>query len=238
MKNWLSSDGTKRLTTMGCFNFDCCKCGEGISRDEDGNEWEGREYFGVPVRIKVPLKDGCSVILEGTYSGYGEVEVGFGDKTLVFYPKQFQGYWDVWNTKDQYVSEEVYCEDCMEEVPLTSRKTFDGKDFTLALNYMMVNEKPPGWMNPHRPSKWNIESPVTSPTPAPSQPAPVPKQTSEPKSKKAELAKQVVEMKTEFERLRPLETRFTALEAELNALRENIRAKNEILEKVRRAVNT
>jgi hypothetical protein len=232
--------------TMGCFNFDCVKCGEGVGRDEDGNEWKGREYFNAPVRIRVPLKDGrSSVFLEGKYDGYGEVLVAFGTDTLVFLPKQFQEYWDIWQvqeywdirtTNDQYVAEEVYCEDCMKKISLTSRAAFDGKDFILVQNYMATHEKPPGWMNPHQPSKWNTAPPV--PVAADPLPSPVSALPPAPWHKEADLLRQVAEMKDELERLRLFEARVTALEAEANTLRKDLHVKNEKLEKIRHTLNS
>ena len=194
---------------MGCFNFDCCVCGEGTHRDEEDGMWNGREYFGAPVRIKVPTKKGGTVILEGEYTGYGEVEVKFGGKLHEFYPKQFDQYWDYWDTAKQYIAHEVYCEDCMEDVPLTSRATFDLTDFILAVDYMAVNPKPSNSFGyrEERGSLWDTK-PVAPAPPVKSAPVKVPK----PKAPtKEELVKQVAEMKAELERLRPLEARFKRL---------------------------
>jgi hypothetical protein len=237
---------------MGCFNFDCPNCGVGTHRDEDGEEWEERDYFGADVRISVHTKKGAVVILEGKYTGYGEVEVKFGDKTVEFYPKQFAEYWDCWDTKDQYVAQDIYCEECMEDYPLTSRSEFDLSDFTLAVDYMSINMPPPGSMAPWRrdaKSLWN-----TAPEPAP---APVntvvatpvggagggskKKEKKEKVAKpkpftKEELVKKVAEMEAELERLRPLEQRFKTLEAENLTFRDQLREKNEQLLKVRKIV--
>ena len=218
---------------MGCFNFDCCVCGEGVTRDEEGGTWDGREYFGKPVRINVLTKDSRTVVLEGVYSGYGEVDVKFGGKDVVFYPKQFQEYWDVWTTNTQYVSEEMYCEECMEDVSLTSRTTFDLSNFTLAIDYMAMHEKPPGWMDPRKASLWGTK---LGAAPEAIVPTPPVKAAAEPKPKKNDLIKMVAEMKAELERLKPLEARFEALEAETNDLREQLRKKNERLDAIRKAL--
>lgn len=230
---------------MGCFNFDCYKCGEGVTRDDEGGEWDGREYFCKPVRINVLTKHGRTVVLEGVYSGYGEVNVEFGGKKIEFYPKQFQEFWDVWTTKGQIVAEEIYCEDCMEDIPLTSRVTFDLSDFTLAIEYMATHEKPPGWMDPHKLSLWGTRlggavggAPVSVPVPVPTNklkkvvtPKPTP-------LKKDDLLKMVAEMKAELEHLRPLKDRFVSLEAEANELRESVREKTKQLSKIRKALDT
>lgn len=228
---------------MGCFNFDCGVCGEGVTRDEEGGEWDGREYFSKPVRINVLTKDGRTVVIEGIYSGYGEVDVDFGGKKIEFYPKQFQEYWDVWTTKGQIVAEEIYCEDCMEDISLTSRATFDLSNFMLVVDYMATNEKPPGWMNPHKPSLWatrlggavgGVSTPAPTAAPAPAKPA---KKKVEPKPKKEDLILMVAEMKAELARLKPLEARFATLELENNSLREQLREKNERLDTIRKALD-
>jgi hypothetical protein len=227
---------------MGCFNFDCPNCGVGTHRDENGEEWEDRDYFGATVRISVPTKKGGMVILEGRYSGYGEVEVEFGGKTIEFYPKQFEEYWDCWNTEMQYLAQEIYCETCMENYPLTSRATFDLSDFTLAVDYMATHEKPRASMAPWgaSTSKWGTALVTPVPAPAP-QPAPPPAKAAKvvkPKPlKKEDLAKKVAEMTAELERLRPLESRFMTLEAENVRLREDLHATRERLDKIRKAVN-
>jgi hypothetical protein len=225
---------------MGCFNFDCCECGEGVTHDEEGYVCEGREYFGAPVRINVPTKDGRTVVLEGTYTGYGEVEVKFGTKKVEFYPKQFQEYWDFWTTKEQIISEEVYCEDCMEDHPLTSRATFDLSDFTLAIDYMAIHEKPPGWMAPHgKPTLWATRRGGAVGGAAAPAPAPAKKKT-EPKPKppkKDDLILMVAEMKAELERLRPIASRFATLETEANDLREQVRERDERLDAIRKALD-
>lgn len=233
---------------MGCFNFDCCNCGEGVSRDEEGEEWEGREYFGAPVRINVLTKDGRTVVLEGKYSGYGDVEVMFGAKKIEFYPKQFQEYWDFWPTEKQLVAEEIYCEDCMDDVLLTSRSTFALPDFVLAVDYMATHEKPPGWMAPYnKKSLWATRlggAVGGASTTAADASAMVSKKklkkADEPKPKalkKEDLIKMVDEMKAELERLRPLEARFATLEAEANSLRKEIRVKDEQLDSIRKVLN-
>lgn len=234
---------------MGCFNFDCANCGEGMQRDEEGYECDGRDYFDKPVRIQVRTKSGKFVFLEGRYTGYGEVEVEFGDKTVEFYPKQFAIYWDCWNTEKQFVSEEIYCEECMWKCSLTSRAEFDLSDFTLAVDYMAVNTPPPDSMAPWRDcgkSLWNTAPPpapvnvvVTAPTTAATTAA-TPKKAKVAKPKpltKEELIKKVAEMEAELERLRPLEQRFKTLEAENQRFREDLRTKNENLLKIRKIVS-
>lgn len=241
---------------MGCFNFDCANCGEGMQRDEEGYECDGRDYFDKPVRIQVRTKSGKFVFLEGRYTGYGEVEVEFGSTTETFYPKQFAEYWDCWTTEKQFVSEEIYCEDCMEDYPLTSRAEFDLSDFTLAVDYMAVNMPPPGSMAPWRSggkTLWNTGAPsVAAAAAAPAQPVAdavggaAPTAAATPKKKvkvakpkpltKEELVKKVTEMEAELERLRPLEQRFKTLEAENQRFREDLRTKNENLLKIRKIV--
>ena len=121
----------------------------------------------------------------------------------------------------------------MEDVSLTSRATFDLSNFTLAVDYMAMYEKPPGWMDPRKASLWGTKRVVAPEVVVPTGPV---KKPAEPKLKKGDLIKMVAEMKAELERLKPLEARFEALEAETNELREQLRKKNERLDAIRKAL--
>lgn len=241
-------------------------CGAGTQRDEEGYECDGRDYFGKPVRVKVPTKDGRSVVLEGEYTGYGEVEVQFGGEKVTFYPEQFQVYWDCWDTTHQYVAGVMYCEDCMRGIALTSRAEFDLGDFTLGKDHMAKNKAPKNSMGNYRGgSLWGtalVAAPaaaaaaaaaaggapaaVAVPVAAAAAAAPA-KKTKVVKVKaplKEDLIKQVDEaqkqmaaLTAEVERLKKIEARFKLLEAENNDLRSSLRNAEEKIDKARKALN-
>lgn len=214
-----------------------------------------RDYFGKPVRIVVPTKKGGTVVLEGTYDGYGEVEVEFGGKKETFYPDQFMEYWDCWSPHDQFVAHDIYCEDCMESHALTSRAEFDLSDFERVKDYMASHEKPAKCMGPmgRGPSGWGTAAPVAAPVApapvaapvAPAAPAVALKKIPKPKALKkddlikqnAELTKKNAELTAQVEKQRLIVERFATLEEENKRLRENLRFAKERIEKARNALN-
>lgn len=194
---------------MGHFNFCCANCGHG-GRDEDDT------FFGMPVQIEAPAKDGDIITLEGTYSGYGDVEVKHGEDTLTFYPVQFREFWGCWGPHG-YVAEKMVCAECMDTSKLTSRAEFDKKDFITVPEFL-------------EPKKAEAEKKVEA------KPEKKAKPEAKKKLKKDELEKLVEEMTAELEMLRPLKERFAALEAEIKQLREDKKVLKGIIDKVREAI--
>lgn len=195
---------------MGHFNFCCAICGDG-GRDEDD------KFFGMPVQIEVPSKDDDIITLEGTYSGYGDVEVKYGEDTLTFYPVQFQTFWSCWKPRG-YVAEKMVCAECMDTSKLTSRADFGEKDFVAVPEFLEPKKQVEAHAEAHAEAK-------------PKKKAEKPK-----KLKKDELEKLVEEMTAELEMLRPLKERFAALEAEIKQLREDKKVLKGTLDKVREAI--
>jgi hypothetical protein len=242
---------------MGCFNFNCIRCGEGTNGDYDG-----RDYFDKPVHISVPTKDGRNVILEGRYTGYGEVEVVFGDKTETFYPKQFKEFWDCWGPVDQFVAGAMYCEDCMWNVDTTSRATFDLNDFERVVDYMARHEKPAKYQGlfGRGASSWGTSlaaagggtaapavaagGGAAAPAAAPVLPAvklkvvkPKPLKKDDLLKQNAELQKQNAELAAQIERMRLMEQRFKTLEEENKRLRESVQSAKKREDKIRQALD-
>lgn len=228
---------------MGCFNFDCKVCGEGVYRDEDGNETgaDGRDYFGAPCRILVPTKSGKTIVVEGEYNGYGEVELPDG---TMFYPDQFQEYWSFWldnsdGEMNPFYAGDIYCEDCFDKVEPTSRKEWSNEDCIRVMEMEQTRAQ-------YGSRVYYTLPPIKVAAPTPSaasaaQPEKKDKAAKEPKPKpkplkKEELQKRVAELEAELEKLRPLESRFTYMETNYKRVMEENASMRKKLDRARDAL--
>lgn len=97
---------------MGEFRFECdnhqAKCGHNGEAD-DQFDWSE------DVVVLAALKKRGTVPLAGTYSGYGEVNVGVGSQQKTIALTQFKQYWKFWRHKpDHAVATSIFCRCCWE----------------------------------------------------------------------------------------------------------------------------
>jgi len=95
---------------MGCFDYEC-NCG-GASCGFRGGQNGGSSR----VVIEVPLSDGTTVFLAGTYDSYGSVAV----ENYTFYPEQFGDFIEGWLDSENdaarrsiFLAGKIWTTDCM-----------------------------------------------------------------------------------------------------------------------------
>ena len=193
---------------MGNFNFECAECGWG----EGGDGEDGRDYFGAECQVIAKTKSGKEVVLNGTYSGYGCVELPGGQE---FYLKQFEEYWAGWLTHtgagSPFAGGEILCECCMRSPPPLSQ--FSLNDFQTVAEALRVEA-------PAAPVSAALMPATLMPA------APEPKKTKAPKAPKPkaltkdQLAAKVAELEAEVARLKPMEERLLELDKAYTRLQE------------------
>ena len=189
---------------MGNFNYMCGKCGWGPNGDGE----DGRDYFGKPCQVIAKTKDGKEIRMNGTYSGYGYVELPGGQE---FYLKQYEEHWDCWlehQTTDElgpFTSCGILCDRCAYVATLypthqgpTPMTEYSLSDFETVKDYLEKENAP--------------APPPVAPAAAA---APKPKIVKAPKPKaltKTELEAKVLELQREVDRLKPMEKRLQELD--------------------------
>lgn len=203
---------------MGNFNFMCDACGWG----EGGDGEDGRDYFGKPAKVTAETQSGKLIILEGVYTGYGEVELPDGK---IFYPRQFEEHWEFWTSgkenSNTFVGKGIYCEECMYDHPSTAFTQFSFKDFELVVSYL--NKK-------KQPAAESTMTPAAESIPVQT------KKIVKPKAlKKDQLIEKVAELEAEVARLKPMEEQLTILNGMYTTVINNYNKVNERMEKIKKA---
>lgn len=207
---------------MGNFNFECEECGWG----EGGEGEDGRDYFGKPAAAILLGKDGSEIILKGSYTGYGEVELPSGH---TFWPDQFEEYFECWighndhGENGPYRCRGILCEECMEYKTQTSFAKFSFSDFVKAKDYLEKKKAPP-------PPPAPVATPVVT--------APKPKKVPKPKAlTKEQLVAKVAAMEAELAELRPLKERFTSLQTAYDKVQKQYNSARDTISGVHKALN-
>lgn len=212
---------------MGNFNYQCGKCGWGPRGDGE----DGRDYFSKPAQVFATTKDGKEIRMNGTYTGYGAVELPGGQE---FYLKQFEEYWEGWinghPTDDEtgpFVGGGILCESCSYKDTLyptyktaTPMTEYSLSDFQTVKDYIEKQKAPP--------------PAAAAPAPAPAAAAPKPAKAPKPKAlTKAELEAKVAELQREVDRLKPMEQRLKDLDKAYQKMQDANRTNSRRLEKIR-----
>ncbi len=213
---------------MGNFNYQCEACGWG----EGGEGEDGRDYFDKPAAAILMGKDGQEIVLKGSYTGYGEVELPSGH---TFWPDQFEEYFESWighndnGEKGPFRCRGILCEECMEYKHQTSFSKFSFNDFKKAKDYLAEKKAPPAAAAP----------PVAAPAvAAPVAAVPKPKKGPKPKAlTKDQLVAKVAALEAELAELRPLKERIQPLQEAYDKLQKQYSAARETISGVHKALN-
>lgn len=110
---------------MGCFDFECTGCGEQC----------GDTY----VQIRVPLKDGTVVYMDGEYDFYGGVLFENNKLYIKFYNIEDSDFFQCWeDVSSTFIHTGIWCSECRDNDIITAKEVNRLLLF-LAIDYQIDN---------------------------------------------------------------------------------------------------